>query len=134
MLDGKADDPGADNRRVLTDASNARGDDSPHMNAAFHDHLKRCVFFRPLQSTGYRIGARHLTAVFARPFRLPGSKRDGLVRSDIGVRVSTDASQRVILRHCGVRPVRLTFQDLQALISNFLQSHLSDDFLRFHQT
>jgi hypothetical protein len=38
-----------------------------------------------------------------------------------------------IPRHCGVLSVRLIPRDSGALISNFLQSRLKADFLRFHQ-
>jgi hypothetical protein len=37
---------------------------------------------------------------------------------------------RDILRHCGVRSVRLIPQDLRALIYNFLRRCLGYDFLR----
>jgi len=46
---------------------------------------------------------------------------DGFVKSP-------EAALRFILRHCGVRKVRLTSQDLRALPANFLRSRLSFDF------
>ena len=51
---------------------------------------------------------------------------DGFVKSP-------DASLHFILRHCGVRKVRLFPQDLRALPANFLQSRPIFDFLRLHQ-
>ena len=51
------------------------------------------------------------------------SLSDGFVKSP-------DASLRFILRHCGVRKVRLFPQDLRALPANFLQSRPIFDFLR----
>ena len=54
------------------------------------------------------------------------SKLDGSVKKPI-------SALRFILRHCGVRPVRLIPQDSQALISGFLRIRLKCDFLRVHQ-
>jgi len=50
---------------------------------------------------------------------------DGFVKSPI-------SALSCILRHCGVLAVRLTPQDLLALILNFLRSHPKFNFLRVH--